>query len=326
MFKFLLYPLLLISNINAVPLWSWNQTTNYFLAKFPPNKHSTNYISSSCGGGWNSNQNLYAFACPHMMMFSEDMILASKYDKLSTNFYYAVAGGKKDSSGMCFQVKLTKTETPVSKIPYKDLIIQVINSGSDVSYQQFDIFMGAGGFGIYDACNNDCQNNHCSGGACNQALYKGSFSDWTNSQYQSGDVCYKGGVKWFPPYNETLLKILCSNLYKGDKGTLFKNVQLYKSCFTSNKLSYHQNFNSYQSTRVQCPKGLYLLTGLRRTDDVNFPKPNKYLNLPNGCEGTCTTSMMDCCKASSSWYNNNPNYDPNLPEVYSCDVLGFPYM
>jgi hypothetical protein len=36
------------------------------------------------------------------------------------------------------------------------VVVQAVNSGFDVIPGQLDVFMGAGGFGWYDACNVDC--------------------------------------------------------------------------------------------------------------------------------------------------------------------------
>ena len=309
------------------PLWGWNQTTNSFLGQFPKSNYAINYITSACGNGYSSSNNLYGFACPHMLMFSEDMMLAAKYDKNHNSFYYAVAGSNSDNNaGECYHVKLTIQENTPS-LPPRDIILQVINSGGDVGFQQFDIMMGAGGFGIYTACNSDCTSQACSGGTCNAALYKGTFNDWTNSQYQnSGDPCYSGGVKWAPPYNPALLQTLCGNLYKNDDPTLYKNVQLNRSCVISNKYNYHQNFQAYKSKRVQCPKGLYQLTGLRRADDTQYPLPKFGETLPNSCNNpTCTTTMMDGCKPSAAWPGKG-NPSKEWPNVYTCDKFGFPYL
>jgi hypothetical protein len=309
------------------PLWTWNQTTSSYLGTFPKSNHAINYITSACGNGYASSNNLYGFACPHMMMFSEDMLLAARFDRNHNNFYYAVAGSNSDNdAGKCYQVKLLKPELTTT-LPPRDLIVQVINSGGDVNFQQFDLMMGAGGFGIYTACNSDCNRRYCSGGACHASLYKGNWNDWTRSQYQNtGDLCYAGGVKWRPPYNQTTLNTMCGNLFRTDSPILFKNVQVNRSCITSNRLNYHQNFQAYRSKQVQCPRGLYQLTGLRRADDTQYALPRIGQTLPDTCDHpTCTTTMMDGCKPSAAWPDKgNPSKD--WPNVYTCDKFGFPYL
>lgn len=310
------------------PLWGWNHTHEYMLDRFP-SPHQVNYIASSCGAGLGtrpSDTNLYAFACPHMMMFSEDMMLASKYDGLSDYFLYATAGSRTDDDcGICYHVSV-EHEEDTSHRPLTHLIVQVINSGGDVGYQQLDLFVGAGGLGYYTSCNTDCESQYCNGGPCRSPLFSGTFDDWTNSEHHTGgDRCYDGGVKWFPPFDLEKLDTLCSNLFKDDDPKLFKNEQLYRSCMYSNKYFFHQNFGGYRSTRVQCPKGLYQLTGLRRSDDEDFPLPSLYNKLDYECRGaTCITTMCDCCKPSCAWGNKgHPSQD--WPSVRSCDKYGFPF-
>lgn len=315
----------------AIPLWGWNSTKSFILDRFP-SPHQVNYISNSCGAGYrdfgesNVGNDLWAFACPHMMMFSEDMMLAAKYDKLDEDFLYVTAGSRSDDDcGKCFHI-LVEDEEESHHRPIKHLIVQVINSGGDVGYRQLDLFVGAGGLGYYTACNTDCTSQYCGGGACQTPMYTGTFSDWTNSEFQgNGNACYNGGVKWFPPFDINMLETLCSNLFKNDDPTLFKNQQLYKSCVESNKYFFHQNFGKYRATRVRCPEGLYMLTGLRRSDDDIFPSPSLENELNEECRGsTCITTMCDCCKPSCSWpYKGQPSND--WSSVRSCDKYGFPF-
>lgn len=322
----------------AKPLFGWDQTTDYLVENLPAS-HNGSFISNACGGGYFSQGGTYGFACPHMMMFSEDMILASRMDGLEQRFWYATAGSNSDNDcGKCFHVRLGENErwnetdgTSVS--PKRNLIVQVINSGGDVGYRQFDLFVGAGGFGVYTACNRDCQVQHCNGGPCHDHLYEGSFNVWTYSEY-SADRCYGGGVKWFPPFNDTLLIDACRALIpsNGTNNTwtslLFKDEQLFRSCYYSNRYHYHQNFASYRAMRVQCPKGMYMLTGLRRNDDTDFPLPTFEVDdetLHDTCMGsTCITTMCDCCKPSCAW-TGKVSTDPHWMSVRTCDRFGFPF-
>jgi len=300
----------------SIPLWGWNQTNTYLLSPFP-SPSSTNYITNACGGGYFSQGGLYGFACPHMMMFSEDMILASKYDGLSLHFLYATAGSNNDADcGKCFHVA---THHP------SHLIIQVINSGGDVGFRQFDLFMGAGGFGVYTACNQDCHQQYCNGGSCHDSLYSGSFRDWTlssSSSFWGGGNCYGGGIHSYSSLED--LKKKCRNLFKGDEPTYFKNVQLYRSCVSSNLEKYHNNIDAYRSKRVQCPKGLYQLTGLRRQDDVLYPLPiHNETEFEEECRNTnCLTTMCDCCKPSCAWGGKVDVFE-KWSAVRTCDKMGF---
>lgn len=137
----------------------------------------------------------YGFMCPHMMLFSNDMLAAAAYDNKS-DFLYGVAGGPSDGDcGSCYQVRLSKPDNEWSdSIP--QLVLQVVNSGFDVSPGQFDVFVGAGGMGYFTAANIDCQSAYCQGGPCKQGMYNGTFADWTDSDHADQNKCYAGGIRW----------------------------------------------------------------------------------------------------------------------------------
>jgi hypothetical protein len=60
-------------------------------------------------------------------MLSQDMHLASKYDKLDKHFVYAVAGSDTDAEcGTCYQVQLLDAER-VWRDNFPLLIVQAIN-------------------------------------------------------------------------------------------------------------------------------------------------------------------------------------------------------
>lgn len=329
--------LLCASYVLATPLYGWNRTNHdYLLDPFPRAHHDGMFITNACGGGYRSQGEVYGFACPHMMMFSEDMILASEMDGLDSEFWYATAGSSRDADcGKCFHVRLGENERAnatdgTSHRPKTDLVVQVINSGGDVGFRQFDLFVGAGGFGVYTACNIDCSTTHCNGGPCHASLYNGTFSAWTHADDLGSSVnaCYNGGVKWFPPYNNTALTRACRALTATTGDDTFKNEQLFRSCYFSNLYGYHQNFGSYRSRRVQCPRALYMLTGLRRADDNDFDLPMH--GVPNermteSCnDSACITTMCDCCKPSCAW-SDKGQPDKEWSAVRTCDQFGFPF-
>jgi hypothetical protein len=305
------------ANLNN-SLWGWNNHHG-FLENLPRPRQIVGILNSACGNGQHASE--YGFACPHMMMFSADMLLASKYDGNQNNFYYAVAGGSSDDDcGSCYQVMPLDAEqlwTP----NFKQIIVQVVNSGFDVMQGQYDIFMGSGGFGWYTACNSDCSSNYCKGGSCLQNMYAGNFDQWNNAKYYDSNLCYSGGIKWL---NETTSS-MCKALSNGQ--TNLKDRILYDSCMLSNHMLYHQNFVSTDSVRVQCPKGLYMATGLRRADDAQYPKAYLGNKLTTHCRGNrnsgqyCITTMQDCCEFSCSWLGKG-NPDPKWPRADICTQNG----
>jgi len=255
------------------------------------------------------------------------MIDAAKRDGLYSRFAYAVAGSASDNEcGKCYQLQLLDAEREW-RPNFQQLVVQVVNSGFDVMSYQFDIFMGAGGFGYFTACNADCRTNYCQGGACAAAMYTGSFKQWVNAQYNDPNLCYSGGIKWLDQKNKTELLRLCRGLGKGNSTVMKDTVD---SCYRTNMGLYHQNFVQTRSARVQCPAGLVNVTGVKRLDDRNYPKPNHRMSLPNVCKGSreeghyCVTTMQDCCKMSCSWSGKIPSQalDATHACVKTCDREG----
>jgi hypothetical protein len=260
-----------------------------------------------------------------MMMLSDDMILASTYDGLNGDFLYATAGSASDSDcGACFQIKLLDAEQQWNP-NFKQLVVQVINSGFDVMPNQFDIFMGAGGFGYFTACNSDCTSHACQGGTCAQPMYEGTFNQWTDSKYYDPNVCYSGGIKWLNDDNNTKLLDRCEGLDNYE--TYYRSNVTRDSCYRTNTQSYHQNFVSIDVLRVKCPDGLIRLTGMSRDDNDNYPSVSITNNLSDKCRGDrsqgryCITTMQDCCKPSCAWSNKGGVSD--WSRVDTCDHNGF---
>lgn len=318
------FPIIIASN----SYWTWyNNGTNYYgnLPR-PRNYVNKNEIYSSCGN--NPNYKEYGFMCPHLLMLTDDMVLACKYDNNFNNFHYAVAGGYNDNEcGKCYQIQLIKGENE-DKLPKKQLIIQVINSGFDVNQNQWDILMGGGGFGYFTSCNSDCNSMYCLGGPCNDYLYQSIFDDWVKLKGKSSPYCYLGTDYNLDLSNHTLVYKLCENLVSTPE-RMMDNMTI-DSCYRSYVENFHQNFIHTKFKQVQCPEGLYRLTGLRRQDDLKFDLPNITHELDGECIGNiaenkfCITTMQDCCKPSCAW-----NYKgfPSLiwPKVDTCDRNGLIY-
>lgn len=281
-------------------LWKWpNSTSSYLNFAVPNTSSNADYnAKSGCGGG---GDNTLGWSCPHLMLLSPDMQYAAETDGNSWAVYGVAGIGQTSNCGSCYQLEITSGGSPS---PNK-YIVQAVNTGSDVSSGQFDILVGAGGFGIYDACSSDCQNGQvCSGGHCNAPYYTGDFNAWT----PDGN-CYGGGVH--DPNG-------CSKLTSG--GTFADETLLY-GCPTAINRGFHANFE-VQWQRVQCPPSLYKATGLRRKDDYRHPIPKLGLTLSNSGR---TTTTMDCCKPTCSWRQNIANFaDPQFPQVYTCNKIGVP--
>ena len=301
-------------------LWNWTDVD------IPgPRSYTSAEVHSACNNGYSSDVKTFGYACPHMMLLSDDMILASRYDNLSEEFIYATAGGQSDSlCGACYQIQLLDAEE--KWIPtFKQLVVQIINSGFHVIANQLDIFMGGGGFGYFTACNSDCSSKYCQGGCCAFPMYGGNFDQWTNAQYNDPNICYSGGIKWLDRAdNETLLS-LCKGL--DNNAEFYKSNVTRDSCYRSNLQLYHQNFVSTNLLRVKCPDGLIRLTGMSRDDNDDYPPVNIINSLSDECRGDrmqgryCITTMQDCCKPSCSWSGKGGS--STWSRVDTCDKDGY---
>lgn len=269
-------------------------------------------LPSACANGYPND--LYGFPCPQMMLLSEEWMVMAKKDGFSSNeMLYGVAGSNSDQDcGKCFQLRVLDAERQW-RPDFPLLVLQIFNSGYDVYPYQFDVYMGGGGFGYFTACNTDCRSRFCQGGSCFGSMYsEGTFKDWTNAKHPDPNPCYSGGVKWLedPPQPH------CQKIAPIDSRT-------YQSCVRTNEQGFHQNFVSLVTERVQCPPGIYALTGLRRKDDESLPLPSLSLPLSLQCQGDrsqgrfCMTTMQDCCKPSCSWKNKG-DFFPSLSYLRYC--------
>ena len=281
-------------------LWKWPNSTSSYNNYAVPNTsvHADYNAKSGCGGGGDSN---LGWSCPHLMLLSPDLQYAAEADGNSWAVYGVAGIGQTSDCGSCYQLEITSGGSPS---PNK-YIVQAVNTGSDVSSGQFDILVGAGGFGIYDACSSDCQYGQvCSGGHCNSPYYSGNFAAWT----PDGN-CYGGGVH--DPSG-------CSKLVTISSHTFADDTLLY-GCPEAIKRGFHANFD-VQWQKVQCPPSLYKVTGLRRKDDGEHPAPKLGLTLSNSGR---TTTTMDCCKSTCAWRQNIASFtDPQFPQVYTCNKIG----
>lgn len=307
-------------------IWSWEN------GDVPARRTSDGpYTPSSCGNGGSSDT--YAYACPHHAMLSDDMILAAKHDGNSQDFVYAVAGSASDSQcGECLQVQLLDGER-AWRDDFPQVIVQIVNSGFDVMQGQLDIHMGAGGQGYFTALNADCATRYCNGGPCRQAMYDGDFDAWTHSPFPAQNPCYSGGVRLLNETSPEEVWKRCKAL-SGNSQEL-KDRILWDTCVRANLELFHQNFVSARYLRVRCPRGLYILTGLRREDDDDPAKTFPFLNVSNQftneCRGSreqghyCVTSMSDGCVPSCSW-GGKVNTDPQYKRVDRCARDGMPML
>lgn len=179
----------------------------------------------------------------------------------------------------------------------RDLIVQSINTGGDVQGNQFDLQIGAGGFGA---------NNRCAGGS-------------------QGDMMFAGGTDaWGEMYGGPQSRSDCANLpkYPIDSDAMAAaGDDLISLCEYSFDMNVRLDIDGETSNptirdlaRVKCPAGLIEMTQLRRNDDPStFAGQPSLAGFPNNstdCQqdswdlSYCLTRMMDCAKPSAGWTDN----------------------
>jgi hypothetical protein len=178
----------------------------------------------------------------------------------------------------------------------KDIIVQSINTGSDVAGNQFDLQIGDGGAGAFNTC-----------AGKNSSMYPGTVAAWG---HQYGGVDTRAACTGLPKYPQAAapmkaagddLVSLCQYGFdqkvRGEGG----------SNPTINMLS-----------RVKCPEVLVHLTQIKRSDDpstyeirkdhvstvINAQDHECGLDKPGGTAAWCLTRMMDCRKPSGAFKDN----------------------
>ena len=306
------------------PVWGWGFTGG--LLDSEPNDIGPDPDISDNQCDPLTKQPKKGFTCPHLMLLSMDMELAAKADE-NDWAHYAIAGlGTDDECGKCYQLDFRAAKDApfpggfgISEggLPGKPLIVQAANSGADVQSGQFDIYMGAGGFGANNACSSDCKAGQCCG-KCKGGQYGGTCDDFT-----LGYGCYDGGIRIdrlnahnISPENA------CQSAAPGDD---WVSATMRYSCIQSTRQKYHWNWQVTWK-EIECPYYLIRVTGLRREDNETsgLPKP-----APNLLEGSpingYTTTMHDCCKPSCGW-SEKVAADSKWSATMTCGSDGRPHL
>lgn len=186
--------------------------------------------------------------------------------------------------GSCFRLQVDGVA--------KDLLLQSINTGGDVSGNQFDLQMGDGGAGAFNACAGGSTPGH-------DTMFPGPYSsDTWGKQY--GGVDTKAQCQNLPTYPEVSTPMK-------DAGD-----DLISLC----EYSFDQGVRGQTGTnpsilsigRVECPEELVYMTQMQRNDDpAGFSCGANCVQAQQQCNGGgawCLTRMMDCRKPSGGWIDN----------------------
>jgi hypothetical protein len=338
----------------------------------PPNQLINQFYISGCQagsatspGGGNCTQGQNAcegtkqgarvnFLCPRFMLFSDEMAQAA-LDDGNSGLNYAVVGHDVETGGIdgnvtisccqCYQLvfSLPENEAQVggngaSAIPIPPpLVVQAFNTSAGGG-KNFDVFMGAGGFGAFNACDPNASMTSPSG----KYLYT-QFP--TEGEPGSGGVNAATQVAGCKNSNNlvttaTLSSTTCQanvatscGKFKASSTTVTN--ESIRSCTQSNSPNsyYHINWQIY-AKRVECPAHLTQVTGCKLASQ-GLPAVNPAVATPAQAaadssfkSGYTITTMQDCCMPTCAWQDNvkgkGLSVVGNYDSFYSCDQSGVP--
>lgn len=283
-------------------------------------------------------------------IFSPEMEQALADDGYEGAFHYGIVGHDPDSSNLdaglpnsccqCYQLVFddpTYLYNP-EITPPKPLIVQSANTQAS-GPTGFDVFMGAGGFGVFNACSDTVQ----AGSMFGNYIYTG---------YPAHGQAFSGGVKPGPDSlacdeNGVLtgdfiatdacqqkIEDACNEITSANATVQSTSRH---SCIQSNQAEhyYHENWNLLVK-RVACPTHLTEVTGCKPGGQDSLPMPDPdiqtaeqansagfYADL-NGARYH-TTTMQDCCMPTCAWSDNvSIETLDGYNSFYSCDINGAP--
>jgi hypothetical protein len=323
--------------------------------------------STACGGvcvsqsaceGTKSGSVDTGFLCPRFILFGAEMTQAAVDDwGASSPFNYAVVGHDPDtaldtngtngnrSCCECYQLvydtpneaEATVNGTGASAVTVPPpLIVQAFNTSAGGG-KNFDVYMGAGGFG---------GNNACAPNYTTQPSQSGEYLYTNFPTYGEGG---NGGVKAATiqacdnQYNlittatlsssacQTQVATYCDQIAASSSAVASETTQ---SCIQSNAPStyYHLNWKVY-AKRVECPTHLTEVTGCELAPQ-GLPQANQNVTTAaqaaadsSFLSGYTTTTMQDCCKPTCAWQDNVKTAGTAVgmyDSFYSCNQQGVP--
>jgi hypothetical protein len=266
-------------------------------------------------------------------------------DGYEGKFNYAIVGHDPDTGNLdaglpnsccqCYQLVYEKPTylTNSTLTPPKPLIVQSANTQASGALG-FDVFMGAGGLGVFNACNKELGVGQSAG----YSLY---------TDYPAIGQAFSGGVKPGPDSlkcndanNNLSDALIAAETCQAKVTTACNEItakssmvqeETRKSCIQSNQATsyYHENWNVY-AKRVACPDHLTQVTGCK-PDQTGVPAPLPDVQTAAQAatagfsSGYHTTTMQDCCMPTCAWKNNvNVTTLSGYNTIYSCLEDGTP--
>jgi hypothetical protein len=336
-----------------------NQTINQFYISGCQAGVATSPGGGKCTQGQNACEGTKSgaqvnFLCPRFMLFSDEMAQAALDDGYP-GINYAVVGHDVETGGIdgnvtisccqCYQLvfQLPEAEAQVngngaSAIPIPPpLVVQAFNTSAGGG-KNFDVFMGAGGFGAFNACDPSASMTSPSG----KYLYT-QFptegepgSGGVNAATQiAGCKDSKNLVTTATLSSTTCQSNVATSCGKFKSASTTVTNESIKSCTQSNGANsyYHINWKIY-AKRVECPTHLTQVTGCKLASQ-GLPAVNPAVTTPDKAaadssfkSGYTTTTMQDCCMPTCAWQDNVKGQGlqtvGQYDSFYSCDQNGAP--
>jgi len=240
----------------------------------------------------------YAYMCMDWTVGTKRMVDAERAYMAETGDEVHLGVGtdgcaQTSNMGGCYRITYGRAGAG-SVAESRDLIVQSVNSGSDVHCPQFDLQVGVGGQGIH---------NNCVGGTA--ALFDGSQADMGERYggWRNKEECAQSPTHL---RNSTLMQEEGDNL-----------ITLCELSFSLNMRG-EDGLNSriIEMSQVTCPRQLTAITGFRRADQDHLGFQHNFVgehrsNPTDDCgfniggDGiNCLSRMMDCRKPSGSFRDN----------------------
>jgi len=201
--------------------------------------------------------------------------------------------------GQCLLIEVDEVDRP--------LLVQSVNTGGDVSGEQFDLQVGDGGCGAFNTC-----------AGSSTSMFPGDYTPWGK---QFGGVDNRADCAGLPPYPKD------DGPMKEAGDSLIDLCEISFDRFYRYEGGMNPTIQSF--TRVECPEELTALTQMKRTDDPAFDKPlllkKNEGHQCNGGGSWCLTRMMDCRKPSGGWPDNvkDENMQPGMKLIQPCAADGY---
>lgn len=220
--------------------------------------------------------------------------------------------------GGCYRITYGASGAKSAAQP-KDLIVQAVNSGSDVACPQFDLQVGVGGQGA----NNNCVLSDAS----TTPMFMGTQADF-------GEI-YGGWANKADCSKTPSLRYPSAAAAAGDD-----IIQLCELSFDLNlRAEGGANSRIIEMSQVTCPTQLSEITALRRADQDGLgfqhsTNGKQYLNLDgadcafntgSGIGTNCLSRMMDCRKPSAGFSGNVDitNLCAGVKVLPACTIDGY---